>query len=120
MKTKIIARDKEHLVNLIRKEIKMNGDSCDLNHIDVSNVKDMAHLFCTSRFNGNIDQWDVSNVRDMGHMFRQSIFNGDISQWDVSKVIDMWGMFAESTFNQDISQWNVCKVYNMSLSLIHI
>lgn len=69
-KYEIFATDRKHLENLINKEIKLNGYTCDLNHINVSNVIDMAGLFQDiPKFNGNISQWDVSNVKDMSSMF---------------------------------------------------
>ena len=113
---KVVARDYDHLRQLIKNRIKKRGPNCDLNDIDVRRITDMSYLFygLTSYFNGDISQWDVSNVKDMRCMFNGSDFNGDISQWDVSNVEDMAYMFKGSDFNGDISQWDVSNVTDMT------
>jgi surface protein len=101
---------KQQLRDAITAKIERSGNTCDLNHIDISQVKDFDGLFVGSRFNGDISQWDVSHVESMVQMFGSSSFNGDISRWDVSNVKDMRDMFENSHFNQDISNWNVSQV----------
>ena len=129
IKTKYHPNSKEELVDLIIKEIETNGPECSLNHIDVSNITDMSHLFKESDpnqytntpglsdFDGDISEWNVSNVIYMHHMFDNCKYtgkNGDISNWNVSKVINMKGMFMRSNYNGDISGWDVSNVISMA------
>lgn len=99
--------------SLVTNCVKIFGDNCNLNWIDVSNVTNMSKLFEDSAFNGDISNWDVSNVTDMSVMFAWSNFNSDISNWDVGNVKNMQRMFTWSNFNSDISKWNVSNVTNM-------
>ena len=79
-------KTKEELKDIINKRIESEGNECDLNDIDTSNITDMSYLFVESDFNGDISNWNVSNVESMISMFAGSNFNGDISNWNVSNV----------------------------------
>jgi hypothetical protein len=105
MKPTIIAKDKEHLKSLFQEEWNLNGNKCDLNHINVSNITDLSYLFNCLDFHGDISKWDVSNVTDMSGLFFACEFNGDISNWDVSNVKDMRNLFFNSKFNGDLTEW---------------
>ena len=117
MSQKIIAIDKDHLKKLIKNEMEINGQECNLNHIDVSHITDMSFLFHNSYlyrnisdFNGNISDWNTSNVTDMKSMFHNSYFCGNLSKWDVSNVKDMSSMFYGPYFYGDISDWKPYKL----------
>ena len=86
-------KTKDELEDIIKQKIKSEGNECDLNDIDTSNITDMSYLFADSDFNGDISKWDVSNVTDMEGMFRFSKFNGDISKWNVSNVTNNTNIF---------------------------
>ena len=111
-------KTKDELKDIIDKRIESEGNECDLNDIDTSNILDMSYLFENSDFNGDISKWNVSKVTDMGGMFYGSKFNGDISKWNVSNVKSMYGMFYKSEFNGDISNWDVSNV-KFKLAMFH-
>jgi len=109
----IKVKNRKELGTLLSNIIKILGNKCNLNWIDVSSITDMGYLFARKKFNGDISNWDVSNVTIMSGMFLRSHFSGDISKWNVSNVERMEYMFANSYFNGDISNWDVSNVTNM-------
>ena len=106
----IVATDAEHLKVCVEQAISQYGSTCSLNHIDVSRITDMRHLFNNSPFNGDISQWDVSNVNTFARMFKDSAFNGNISQWRLERADNLLEMFAGSQFNGDITKWDLRKI----------
>lgn len=113
------------LSKLIGRIIEKRGNECDLNDIDVSNIKKMNSdslfhnytigIFENSDFNGDISGWDVSGVTDMSYMFfKAKKFNKPIGKWDVSGVEKMKYMFKfAEDFNQPLDKWDVSNVWNM-------
>ena len=111
-------KTKDELKDIIDQRIESEGNECDLNDIDTSNIIDMSYLFENSDFNGDISKWNVSKVTNMSGIFYSSKFNGDISKWNVSNVKSTYGMFYKSEFNGDISNWDVSNV-KFKLAMFH-
>lgn len=101
------------LRDIIAREIEVLGPTCDLNHIDVSQMTSLADVFLRSDFNGDISLWDTSGITSLQNTFAGSRFNGDISKWDTSKVTTMAGLFQNTAFTGDISWWNTSRVRDM-------
>ena len=99
----------ETIQKILREEVVKLGYNANLNHIDVSEVSDMSHLFSTCslpKFYGDISLWNTENVINMCNMFHTSKFNGDITSWNVKNVHYMNGMFfGNNYFNQDLNGW---------------
>ena len=112
--TPIVATSRQHLDELIHEAIGLDGNQCDLNHIDVSGIEDFSWLFSTRAFNGDISQWNVSKGGNFAGMFENQPFTGDISRWNVSQAWNMKRMFRGSAFNGDISAWDVSNVRYIS------
>ena len=66
---------------LVYKLIKERGNNANLNDIDTSEIKDMNMIFYNSKFNGDISNWDVSNVKNMYHMFNKSPLEKNPPKW---------------------------------------
>ena len=100
----------ETLRKLIERLIKKRGKNCNLNDIDVSNIKSMYFLenkytnnhmsiFEYMDFNGDVSGWDVSKVENMNRLFSYTTFDGDLSKWNVQNVKKMNFMFSHSNFS---------------------
>ena len=63
-------KNKEHLKELILAEMDIYGNKCALNHLDVSNVKDMSYIFYSSEFNGYLNNWLPYKREDKEEMFK--------------------------------------------------
>jgi surface protein len=116
----LFPKTRSELANMIKDEVEKNGWECDLNHIDVSQIKNISHLFAgeltlnygLKEFNGDISEWDVSNVTDMVGTFNNSYFNGDLSSWKLDNVKDAQNLFSgNSKFNNpSICDWDVSNI----------
>ena len=115
MRPTIIVTNRAHLDQLIAQEMKTQGPSCDLNHLDISAMTDLSSLFAKfPTFQGDVSRWNTSNVTNMSYLFANTAFTGDISQWNVSKVQNMSHLFYLSSFSGDVSNWDVSNVTDMN------
>ena len=70
----------EELVEAIKNEIKLYGGDCSLEHINISNIKNISYLFSEhpvstwgiKGFCGDISKWNMSNVDDAIYMFNDN------------------------------------------------
>ena len=120
---KTIHATDETLFRIVRNEISKLGKDADLNHIDVSEVKDFCYgldmdedspdnllgLFEDTDFQGDVSEWDMSNAEDTNSVFYGcENFNCDLSKWDMSNVKVCRRMFERCTrFDQDLSSWDM-------------
>ncbi len=106
-----IATDRNDLWREIGRCIAEDGYQCDLNHIDVSQIRDFSDLFYNfSDFDGDISDWNMKNAENTRNMFYSSKYtgqNGDISDWEVDNVRFAGRMFYGSKYDGDISRWNL-------------
>lgn len=108
--------DNDEIYKVVKSELERLGSDADLNHIDVSKVTSLYHVFhlmdSIKDLNPDISKWNVSNVTNMSGLFYEcKSFNCDLSEWDVSNVWTMNYMFYKcKSFDQYLSNWNVEKV----------
>lgn len=70
----------EELVEAIKNEIKLHGGDCSLEHINISNIKNISYLFSEhpvstwgiKGFCGDISKWNMSNVDDATYLFNDN------------------------------------------------
>lgn len=109
----VVARNHEHLQQLIEEELFVQGALADLNHIDVAGIQDFRGLFDASPFQGSVAAWNTANGTLFARMFSDCPFDGDLSRWDVSNATDMTAMFRNAAFGGDVSAWNTAKAESM-------
>ena len=63
-------KTKDNLDSIIVERIREQGNECDLNDIDVSQITDMKLLFYETNFNGDISKWKISKDCDTSNMFK--------------------------------------------------
>lgn len=122
-KQNVILASDETLYRIVRDEIAKQGKDADLNHIDVSEVKDFFYgldidedspeniigLFEDTGFYGDVSEWDMSHAENTNSMFYDcENFNCDLSKWDMSNVKICRRMFEGCKhFDQDLSSWHM-------------
>jgi len=116
VQSKIKATD-ETIHKIVLSEIKRLGNDADLNHIDVSEVTNMQHLFMCDTYgqfspktglNPDISKWNMIKVENTRCMFLGcESFNGDLSDWDFENLEDIGAMFYGcKKFNSNLNNWN--------------
>ena len=78
-------KTKDELKKIIKLRIESDGNECDLNDIDTSNILDMSYLFEYSDFNGDIsplkslysNKYDISRIFEVSISFKSHSFPSD-------------------------------------------
>lgn len=110
-------KTKQELCVIIRDRIEKEGNYCDLNDINVTEIKDFSFIFSGyEKFNGNVSLWDVSNGYNFDYMFSDCYaFNCPLDSWNMEKAIFLNSMFYNChAFNQNLNSWDVSNVEYMN------
>lgn len=85
------------------------GEPLDLNHLDVSRLRDFRFIFSQIKRPLRVESWDVSNALDMRAMFEGFEGSCNLGNWKVSKVHCFNHMFNDAKWSHplDLSKWDV-------------
>ncbi|GMH85368.1 hypothetical protein TL16_g10208 [Triparma laevis f. inornata] len=74
----------------------------NLSNFNTCNVQNMQYMFHETRAfnNQSLFGWDVSSVTNMARLFASSVYAGDISLWSTANVKTMSDMFRFSRINK--------------------
>ncbi len=115
-KSKVNEKIKPGDAATLKREVlkKIINKETDFNDIDISNIKDLSHLFEDQDITEiDISEWNVSNVESMNSMFQNCKYLktvGDLGKWNVSNVLDMSWMFngcINLTEIGDLDNWEI-------------
>ena len=88
----------------------------DMNDVDVSNIRSLAHAFSTWNIvELDVSDWDVSHIKNFNSMFNGCTYLRKIiglENWDISNAKDMSFMFNNCKNLRDIgdlSKWNITR-----------
>ena len=99
----------DDLRKLVKYAMTINGNNCDLNHIDVSKIKDFSMIFKNLDFDGDISNWDVSKVTVFNGIFGRcyKLETIRLTNWNLASATEAKDIFynCNSLVNVDISNW---------------
>lgn len=119
---------KQTICNYINDIKPKEGDTIDLNWIDVSRVQSFGNVFSSyvvnayrpakvlQNYNFDVSEWDVSNSRIFTNtFFGCKYFNCDLSKWNMKNAMFISGMFYEcSNFEgKGLEKWRMPKLVLM-------
>ena len=102
----------------IKSSYQKNMSIIDISKWNVSNVKNMAHMFDgVQNFNCDISNWNVSNLINGFYMFYgcKNFTGKGLEKWNLKNCKNMGYMFAGcKKFNCNVGNWNCINVENLT------